>query len=329
MLLGTVVAGFDAAGRAKLRRAIGKKKSDLMAEVGTPSSTAPAENSLTTDGTVISPGVQSSRPPAGSGTAEAQRRVPVQQLPQPRLRPGDVPDRLREGQLAEPGRRGGAGLHRDDGKRRRVLADLAPTASRSPHRTSTWPGPPPRSAPTVGSGWGCRRSATSAAPPGSSGRAGDAGVFVSLTDLMAASRGAAGHRPGRRGAGRGGCPGRVRSADGSDDVACAPTSTPDRRRVGWPGTVGTPTHAAGSAGRRAPPHPASGGSAGLPFDRRGACGVEDGTPMGRPARWWSLPCWRWICRPVVGRVARRRGADPVGPQLDQDRHGRPLRPGRL
>ena len=34
MLLGTVVAGFDAAGRARLRRAIGKKKADLMAEVG-------------------------------------------------------------------------------------------------------------------------------------------------------------------------------------------------------------------------------------------------------------------------------------------------------
>ncbi len=55
MLLGTVVAGFDAAGRAKLRRAIGKKKADLMAEVGEAFLDGAGREFRDTDGGIISP----------------------------------------------------------------------------------------------------------------------------------------------------------------------------------------------------------------------------------------------------------------------------------
>ncbi|GAA3635296.1 DNA polymerase III subunit alpha [Microlunatus ginsengisoli] len=55
MLLGTVVAGFDAAGRARLRRAIGKKKADLMAEVGTAFLDGAVREFRDPDGNVISP----------------------------------------------------------------------------------------------------------------------------------------------------------------------------------------------------------------------------------------------------------------------------------
>ena len=55
MQLGTVVAGFDAAGRAKLRRAIGKKKVDLMAEVGKAFLDGAGREFRDDDGDVISP----------------------------------------------------------------------------------------------------------------------------------------------------------------------------------------------------------------------------------------------------------------------------------
>ena len=55
MLLGTVVAGFDAGGRAKLRRAIGKKKADLMAEVGKAFLDGAGKEFRDADGDVVSP----------------------------------------------------------------------------------------------------------------------------------------------------------------------------------------------------------------------------------------------------------------------------------
>lgn len=55
MRLGTVVAGFDATWRSKLRKAVSKKKADLMAEVGAKFRAQAVEDIYGEDGELISP----------------------------------------------------------------------------------------------------------------------------------------------------------------------------------------------------------------------------------------------------------------------------------
>ncbi|WP_375000101.1 DNA polymerase III subunit alpha [Aeromicrobium sp. CTD01-1L150] len=55
MRLGTVVAGFDAAGRSKLRKAVGKKKKDLMDQVGRDLIDGAEAEVVDEDGEVVSP----------------------------------------------------------------------------------------------------------------------------------------------------------------------------------------------------------------------------------------------------------------------------------